>query len=194
MLNWASLVAQRVRNLPAMQEMEAWSLGWEDPLKEEKATHSSILAWEFLGQRSLADYSPWGLKRVRRKWITNAHTMCWISRGENQKEESFVLSLGWDSGLILLWILYRRGSNHTKVNLIVKHTRAKEDQAWVTFLSHFLFPWGNGGACLGPRHSHRPSMEEREQCVATVLGARGSPWVTTAGGIRTHRRDLSGQS
>ena len=33
-----------VKNLPAMQEMQVWSLGWEDPLKKEIATHSSILA------------------------------------------------------------------------------------------------------------------------------------------------------
>ena len=42
----ASLVAQRVKNLPAMQEMQIPSLGWEDPLEEGMATHSSILAWK----------------------------------------------------------------------------------------------------------------------------------------------------
>ena len=41
----ASLVAQLVKNLPAMQETWVRSLGWEDPLEKEKATHSSILAW-----------------------------------------------------------------------------------------------------------------------------------------------------
>ena len=54
---WASLVAQLVKNLPAMQETWVRSLGWEDPLEKGTATHSSILAWTFLGQRS-----PWGLK------------------------------------------------------------------------------------------------------------------------------------
>ena len=42
-----SLVAQMVKNLPAMQETWVWSLGWEDPLEEDMATHSSILAWRF---------------------------------------------------------------------------------------------------------------------------------------------------
>ena len=37
-------------------------LGWEDPLEKEIATHSSILAWEFHGQRSLMGYGPWGDK------------------------------------------------------------------------------------------------------------------------------------
>ena len=47
MLRWVnvSLVAQMVKNLPAMQETQVLSLGWEDPLEERKATHSSILAW-----------------------------------------------------------------------------------------------------------------------------------------------------
>ena len=42
---WAFLVAQMVKNLPAMQETMVQSLGWEDPLEEGIAIHSSILAW-----------------------------------------------------------------------------------------------------------------------------------------------------
>ena len=41
----ASLVAQMVKIPPAMQETWVWCLGWEDPLKKEMATHSSVLAW-----------------------------------------------------------------------------------------------------------------------------------------------------
>ena len=43
--SWDSLVAQLVKNLPAMWETWISSLGWEDPLKMGMATHSSILAW-----------------------------------------------------------------------------------------------------------------------------------------------------
>ena len=43
--SWVSLMAQTVKNLPAMQETWVRSLGWKDPLEEEMATHSSILAW-----------------------------------------------------------------------------------------------------------------------------------------------------
>ena len=46
--SWASLVAQLVKNLPAMQETWVRSLGWEDPLEKGEATHSSILAWRIL--------------------------------------------------------------------------------------------------------------------------------------------------
>ena len=44
--SWVSLVAQTVKNLLAMWEIWVQSLGWEDPLEKEMATHSSILAWK----------------------------------------------------------------------------------------------------------------------------------------------------
>ena len=59
-LQRASLVAQMVKNLPAMRETWTQSLGWEDPLGKGIATHSNILTGEFHGQRSLEGYSPWG--------------------------------------------------------------------------------------------------------------------------------------
>ena len=46
-------VAQMVKNLLAMQEIWVPSLGWEDPLKEGMATHSSILAWRILMDRGV---------------------------------------------------------------------------------------------------------------------------------------------
>ena len=45
--SWASLVAQLVKNPPAMRETWVLSLGWEDPLEKGRATHSSILAWRY---------------------------------------------------------------------------------------------------------------------------------------------------
>ena len=50
-LFWASLVAQVVKNLPAMQETWVLSLGWEDALKKAKATHSSTLTYCMGSQR-----------------------------------------------------------------------------------------------------------------------------------------------
>ena len=57
MLNRAFLVAQLVKNLPAMQEIWILSLGWEDPLEEGMATLSSVLAWR------IPMDSPWGHKQ-----------------------------------------------------------------------------------------------------------------------------------
>ena len=56
-------MAQMVKNLPAMRKTWVRFLGWEDPLEEGMATHSSVLAWSPHGQRSLAGYSPWGHKK-----------------------------------------------------------------------------------------------------------------------------------
>ena len=56
----ASLVAQMVKNLPAVQETWVQSLGWEDPLEKGMTTHSSILAWEISWPEELA----MGLQRV----------------------------------------------------------------------------------------------------------------------------------
>ena len=54
-LDGASLVAQLVKNLPAMRGTWVQSLGWEDPLEKGKATHSSTLAWRI-------PWTPWGPK------------------------------------------------------------------------------------------------------------------------------------
>ena len=57
----ASLITQQVKNPPAIQETQetqVWSLGWDDILEEEMATHSSALAWENHGQGSLLGYGP----------------------------------------------------------------------------------------------------------------------------------------
>ena len=54
----ASMVTQWKRIHLQMQEMWVQSLGWDDLLEKETATHSSILAWKSHGQRRLAGYSP----------------------------------------------------------------------------------------------------------------------------------------
>ena len=67
----ASLVAQLVKNPPAMRETWVRSLGWEDPLEKGMATHSSILAWRI----------PWtmGLQRVGHNWVTFTFTSVYTS-------------------------------------------------------------------------------------------------------------------
>ena len=60
-LNRASLVAQLVKNPPAVQETWVASLGWEDPLEKGMAI-PVFLPREFHGQRSLAGYKSWGCK------------------------------------------------------------------------------------------------------------------------------------
>ena len=61
----ASLVAQTVKNLPAMQETWVQSLGREDPLEKEMATHSSILAWSIPWTEKPGRLLSMGLQRVK---------------------------------------------------------------------------------------------------------------------------------
>ena len=53
--SWISLLAQLVKNLPAMQETWVRSLGWEDPLEKGTVTHSNVLAWRI-------PWTVWGCK------------------------------------------------------------------------------------------------------------------------------------
>ena len=78
-------MAQLVKNLPVMHETQVRSMGWEDPLEKEMATHSSILAWKIPWTEELEGCSPWGHKEsdtterlthiawcsILRDWILN---------------------------------------------------------------------------------------------------------------------------
>ena len=57
-------MAQTVEYLPAMQETQVWSLGREDPLENEMATHSSILSWEIPWTEEPGRLQSMGLQRV----------------------------------------------------------------------------------------------------------------------------------
>ena len=70
----ASLMAQMVKNLPAMQEIQVQSLGWEDPLKEEVTIHSRILAWRIPWTEEPGGLQSMGSQRVGHDWATNTFT------------------------------------------------------------------------------------------------------------------------
>ena len=65
LLNGASLVAQMVKRLPTVGETRVQSLGWEDPLEKEMATHSSVLAWRVPGTGEPGGLPSMVLHRVR---------------------------------------------------------------------------------------------------------------------------------
>ena len=67
----ASLEAQTVKCMPAMQETGVWSQGWEDPLEKEMATHSSILAWRIPRTKEPGELQSMGSRRVRHDWATS---------------------------------------------------------------------------------------------------------------------------
>ena len=97
--SWASLVAQMVKNPPAMPETWVWSLDWGDSLEKGIATHSSILAWRIpwtdepgelqsMGSQSRSrpsDWAVWSLLRIRRELLLGAlssvpSSECWPAR------------------------------------------------------------------------------------------------------------------
>ena len=61
---WTSLVAQMVKHLPTMRETQVRSLGWEDPLEKEMATHSSTLAWKISRTEEHCRLQSMGSQRV----------------------------------------------------------------------------------------------------------------------------------
>ena len=80
-----NLYAQMVKNPPAMRETWVWSLGWEDPLEEGMATHSSIFAWRIPMHRgSCGPQSMW-CQGVRHNWATK----------QQQQQSTSCEMLGW---------------------------------------------------------------------------------------------------
>ena len=73
------LVAQMVKNLPAVRETWVWSLGQEDPLEKGTAVHSSILAWRIPWIEE-PGYGPWGCKELD---TANTHT-CTFTRSTSE--------------------------------------------------------------------------------------------------------------
>ena len=64
-LEWASLVAQTIKNPPTMQETQVQSLGWEDPLEKGMAIHTSILIWRIPWTEEPGGLQSKELQRVR---------------------------------------------------------------------------------------------------------------------------------
>ena len=73
-MNWASLVAQMVKNPPVMLETWVQTLGPEAPLEKEMATHSSILTWRIPRTEEPGELRFMGSQRVRHDQVTNTHT------------------------------------------------------------------------------------------------------------------------
>ena len=70
-LGWRLVICQMVQNLPAIQETRVRSLGWEGPLEEGMATHSSILVWRIPRTEEPGGLQSTGLQRVGQDWATS---------------------------------------------------------------------------------------------------------------------------
>ena len=74
-LKRVSVVTQMVKNEPAVQETQIWSLGWEDPLEKGMATHPSILAWRIPGTEEPGWLQSMVLQRIRHNTATEWQTL-----------------------------------------------------------------------------------------------------------------------
>ena len=100
----SSSVAQRIKRLPAIRETWVRSLGWEDPLEKEVATHSSILAWRIPWTEELDGLQSMGSHRVGHNWGTNTSVgtrlffmllrIFWISRSRTAQRNKLCLMRG----------------------------------------------------------------------------------------------------
>ena len=88
---WTSMVAQTVKCLPMTWETQVWSLGQEDPLEKETATHSSILAWKIPWTEDPGRLQSMGSQRVGHNWVTSLSKRdMFISLWNNVLEERSV--------------------------------------------------------------------------------------------------------
>ena len=93
---WASLVAQMVKRLSAMQETQIWSLGWEDPLQKGMATHTNISCLENSMDRGVWWATVHGVESKTTLWASQVALMV---KNAPAVQETWVWSLGWEDPL-----------------------------------------------------------------------------------------------
>ena len=90
-----------------MQETWVWFLNWEDPLEEEVATHSCILAWRIPWTEEPSGLQSMGLQRVGHNWVTNIFTYFqWRCRHKEQTCGHIAERRGWDELREQHWNIY----------------------------------------------------------------------------------------
>ena len=85
----ASLVAQTVKRLPEVRETQVRSLGWEDPLEKEMATHSSILAWKIPWTEEPGGLQSLGLQKSRTRLSDFTFTFSGVKNLPGKQEAGF---------------------------------------------------------------------------------------------------------
>ena len=118
LLQWASLVVQLIKNLPALQETLVQFLGWEDPLEPRTATHSSILAWRIPWTEE-----PGGLHPMGPTSLTGPTLFTFIQAKSTQDGATPLLLLG--NKTKYPWLMY--GQNHYNTLIILQQNFLKSD-------------------------------------------------------------------
>ena len=117
---WGSLVAQTVKRLPAILKTQVQSLGWEDPLEKEMATHSSTLAWKIPWTEEPGRLQSMGSWRVGHDWATS---LAGIGEGNGNPLQCPCLENSMDGGA---WWAAIYGVT-------------KSQTQWMTLLTHWRY-------------------------------------------------------
>ena len=121
-------MAQMVKNSLKKPQTQVWSLGSEDPLQKEMATHSSILAWRIPQTKELGKLQSMGSQRVRHDWVINTSTYprtVMVKRGISplysgaEPEIQTIKEVEWFPACLVLitWLLWegdKKGPQKTK--------------------------------------------------------------------------------
>ena len=108
-----SLVAHMVKRLPAMLETQVRSLGQEEPLEKEMATHFSTLAWEIPWTEEPGRLQSMGLQRVGHDWATTLQALCILSNINYKVKNILILVSGLNQVIIIYIIPYNLPSFHS---------------------------------------------------------------------------------
>ena len=137
-----------IKNLPAMQETQIWSLGWEDSLEKGMTIYSSTLAWRIPWTEEPGRLQSTGSQRVRQDWVTNI----WIFPGSSDskasatRQETQVQSLGQEDLLKKEMVTHSR-TLAWKIPWIEELGRLqsigsqRDGDDWTTSLSLSFFPF-----------------------------------------------------
>ena len=106
----ASLVAQMVKGLPKMRETRVQSLGREDLLEKEMATHSSILTWKIPWMVEPGRLQSMGSQRVGHNWATS---LSLFTFRQHIKNHGFGIYINWVLILVLVLLVYRLQKNYS---------------------------------------------------------------------------------
>ena len=120
-----SLVAQRLKRLSAMRETRVRSLGQEDPLEKEMATHSSILAWSIPWMEDPGRLQSTGSQRVGHDWVT--------SLSLSLRYNWHVLMCNFKLYSVMSWYMNTSWNDyHNKIIMviIIKYYCNREEQVW----------------------------------------------------------------
>ena len=166
-----------VKNLIVMQEMQVWSLGWEDPLKKEKTIHSSILAWEIpwtvygVAKRAEHDLAT---KQQQQQNNNNAylykHPTCPVYL-ENPGSHRFLFVSSRRVSTVFVILFWSRVLNIVIFDL-------KNDVVWWGQFPHLLLIWGKLGSVSSCDGHHEGTWLALGVRVST--GWRAPPWWNSA--------------